>query len=81
MIWSHDCHVVVARLQQSQKQNDQVYHELVPSLDTLEYAPGTRMSLLALTSDLCCIAPRCGAGQACCISTSRQEDEWIRHLC
>ena len=28
------------RLSESIKQNDQVYHELIPNLDTLEPAPG-----------------------------------------
>lgn len=34
-------HYVNIRLSESVKQNDQVYHELIPNLDTLEPAPGT----------------------------------------
>ena len=31
---------VFVRLQESLKQNEQVFHELVPDLETLEPAPG-----------------------------------------
>ena len=36
---------IINRLQESKNQNEQVFHELVPSLETLEPAPGMRMSL------------------------------------
>ena len=36
---------VINRLQESKNQNEQVFHELIPSLETLEPAPGMRMSL------------------------------------
>lgn len=46
----------LSRLQQSVKQNDQVYHELVPSTDSLEPAQGQSHQLCCLLLCLCASA-------------------------
>ena len=64
------CHPL-PRLHESQKQNDQVYHELVPSLDSLEPAQGKKM--VVEVSPVIGVMERLvfhsgGAGQTCCLS-------------